>query len=69
MIYVKHLRGTPVIARLAALAPDVILVACFSLILAAELLQAPRLGCFNLHPSLLPGYRGPAPLFWQWRLG
>lgn len=69
VIYVKHLRGAPVIARLAALAPDVILVACFSLILPAELLQAPRLGCFNLHPSLLPGYRGPAPLFWQWRLG
>ena len=69
VIYVKHLRSAPAVAQLAALAPDVILVACFSLILPAALLQVPRLGCFNLHPSLLPGYRGPAPLFWQWRLG
>ena len=69
VIYVKHLRGALTAERLAALAPDVILVACFSFILPAALLQAPRLGCFNLHPSRLPGYRGPAPLFWQRRLG
>ncbi len=45
------------------------MVACFSFVLPPALLQAPRLGCYNLHPSLLPGYRGPAPLFWQRRLG
>ena len=69
VIYVKQLRSAAVMAQLAALAPDVILVACFSFVLPPALLQLPRLGCFNLHPSLLPGYRGPAPLFWQWRLG
>ena len=69
VIHVKHLHSASVLARLTAVAPDVILVACFSLILPPSLLQAPRLGCFNLHPSLLPGYRGPTPLFWQWRLG
>jgi methionyl-tRNA formyltransferase len=33
------------------------------------LLQLPPRGCLNLHPSLLPAYRGPAPLFWQFRQG
>ena len=44
--------------------PDVICVACFSKILPAPVLALPRLGCLNLHPSLLPAYRGPEPLFW-----
>jgi methionyl-tRNA formyltransferase len=33
------------------------------------LLQLPRFGCLNLHPSLLPAYRGPVPLFWMARRG
>lgn len=49
--------------------PDVALVACFSHRLEQEILKWPRHGCFNLHPSLLPRYRGPAPLFWQFRAG
>jgi methionyl-tRNA formyltransferase len=44
--------------------PDVICVACFSKILPAAVLALPRFGCLNLHPSLLPAYRGPEPLFW-----
>ena len=48
---------------------DVGIVSCFPHRLQADLLNVPRLGCYNLHPSLLPRYRGPAPLFWQFRQG
>ena len=48
--------------RLADLAPDVIAVAAYGLILPDEVLDAPRLGCLNVHPSLLPQYRGPSPV-------
>lgn len=48
---------------------DIILAACFPFRLPRELLTLPTYGCFNLHPSLLPAYRGPSPLFWQLRAG
>ena len=48
---------------------DVIVAACFPFRLPRWLLALPTHGCFNLHPSLLPAYRGPAPLFWQLRDG
>lgn len=51
--------------ELRQIAPDVAVVACFSQRIPAALLAVPRLGFLNLHPSLLPAYRGPAPLFWQ----
>jgi methionyl-tRNA formyltransferase len=67
--YVHRLNDAPTLDRLAAYRPDVILVACFPYVFPPALLQLPRLGCLNLHPSLLPAYRGPAPLFWQFRQG
>ena len=42
--------------------PDVIVVAAFGQILPAELLELPPLGCLNVHASLLPAYRGAAPI-------
>jgi methionyl-tRNA formyltransferase len=48
---------------------DVIVVAFFNQLLKPALLQVPPLGAVNLHPSLLPAYRGPAPLFWTFRDG
>jgi len=39
-------------------------VACFPHIFPPALLDLPCHGCLNLHPSLLPAYRGPEPLFW-----
>lgn len=45
----------------AALALDVAVVAAYGLILPPAILSAPRLGCINLHPSLLPRWRGAAP--------
>ena len=48
--------------RLLALAPDAVVVAAYGLILPAWLLQLPRLGCLNIHASLLPRWRGAAPI-------
>ena len=55
--------------HLRAYTLDVGIVSCYPHRLHDELLQLPRYGCYNLHPSLLPKYRGPAPLFWQFRQG
>ncbi len=44
--------------------PDLVVVAAFGQILPGEILERPRLGCLNVHPSLLPKYRGAAPLNW-----
>lgn len=49
-------------AALAALAPDVMLVAAYGLILPQAVLDIPRLGCLNIHASLLPRWRGAAPI-------
>jgi methionyl-tRNA formyltransferase len=43
---------------------DLIIVAAFSRILKAQLIEAPPLGCINVHPSALPRYRGPNPFYW-----
>jgi methionyl-tRNA formyltransferase len=50
------------LARLAALAPDVAVVVAFGQIFPPALLALPRHGCINLHASLLPKYRGAAPI-------
>jgi methionyl-tRNA formyltransferase len=51
-------------ASLRALEADVALVVAYGRILPAAVLQAPRLGCVNVHASLLPGLRGAAPIQW-----
>ena len=62
--------GSPAtVERLTLIAPDVILVSCFARKLPDNVVSIPRCGCFNLHPSLLPSFRGPAPVFWQLRAG
>lgn len=66
---VGSLADPQTLALLMDLQPDVIVVACFSHIFPLTLLQLPRYGCLNLHPSLLPAYRGPLPLFWMARQG
>lgn len=48
--------------RLAALKPDVIVVAAYGQILPDSILRLPRYGCLNIHPSLLPKYRGVSPV-------
>ncbi len=56
------LRQSDAVAELAALAPDVIVVAAYGQILPAEVLDIPPKGCLNVHASLLPKYRGAAPI-------
>ncbi len=58
----KSLRGADEIAALAALGADVGVVAAYGLILPQGVLDAPRYGCLNLHASLLPRWRGAAPI-------
>jgi methionyl-tRNA formyltransferase len=58
----ERLRSAEQRARLAASAPDVLVVAAYGLILPAEALALPRLGCLNIHASLLPRWRGAAPI-------
>lgn len=48
--------------KLRAYAPDVIVVVAYGMILPAELISIPRLGCINVHASLLPRHRGAAPI-------
>jgi methionyl-tRNA formyltransferase len=55
--------------RIAALAPDVIIVACFPWRIPRAIRTMPRFGCLNVHPSLLPDGRGPEPVFWAFRRG
>jgi methionyl-tRNA formyltransferase len=44
--------------------PDIILSAFYSQIFLREIIRVPRLGCINIHPSLLPQYRGTNPVYW-----
>lgn len=69
VLEVTRLRDPATIAALAAYEPDIICVACFSRRIPAKILRLPRLGCLNIHPSLLPNNRGPDPLFWTFRFG
>ena len=44
--------------------PDVICVVAYGKIIPKQILEIPKYGCVNVHPSLLPKYRGPAPIQW-----
>jgi methionyl-tRNA formyltransferase len=56
-------------ARLEAIAPDAIVVVAYGRIIPPWMLALPRLGCINLHASLLPKYRGAAPIQWAVAMG
>ncbi len=56
------LRAPAVLAQLRDLAPDIIIVAAYGLILPREVLAIPPRGCVNTHASLLPRHRGAAPI-------
>jgi methionyl-tRNA formyltransferase len=55
--------------QLEALAPDAIVVVAYGRLIPAWMLALPRLGCINLHASLLPKYRGAAPIQWAVAMG
>ncbi|MFP6745710.1 MAG: methionyl-tRNA formyltransferase [Alphaproteobacteria bacterium] len=58
----KTFKDDATLQGFAALGCDAAVVVAYGLILPAPVLRAPRLGCLNLHPSLLPRWRGPAPI-------
>jgi len=57
-------RDPQFLEQLRQLAPDLIVVAAYGQLLPAALLEIPRLGCLNVHTSLLPRWRGAAPIQW-----
>ena len=56
-------------AQLEAIAPEAIVVVAYGRIVPLWMLALPRLGCINLHGSLLPRYRGAAPIQWAVAMG
>jgi len=59
-----RIREPESIAAIRAMAPEVIVVAAYGQILPREILALPKYGCVNIHASLLPAYRGAAPINW-----
>lgn len=62
VIQPERLKGSKELDEIIALQPDLIVTAAFGQILPKELLESPPLGCINVHASLLPKYRGGAPI-------
>ena len=60
----KVRKNVEFIEEIKKLNPDVICVVAYGKILPKEILEIPRLGCINVHGSLLPKYRGAAPIQW-----
>lgn len=58
----SSLKPAEEVAQLQQLAPDVIIVTAYGLILRPEVLSIPKYGCINIHPSDLPRWRGAAPI-------
>ena len=57
-------RAEEFVKVLEGIAPDIIVVAAFGQIISKEILELPKYGCINVHASLLPKYRGAAPIQW-----
>jgi methionyl-tRNA formyltransferase len=64
MLQPLRARSPQFLAELTALAPDIIIVAAYGQILPPALIAMPPHGCINVHASLLPKYRGAAPVNW-----
>lgn len=60
----EKLRDGTALAQIQALAPELIVVAAYGRILPQNILDCPPKGCINVHSSLLPKYRGAAPINW-----
>ena len=63
-VHCAPLNEAAVQSMLRDFAPDLLVVANFGQIVREPLLSLPRCGAINLHPSLLPRYRGPVPYYW-----
>lgn len=61
----ENLKSDEVLSLMKGISPDVIVVAAYGRILPKFLLEIPKYGCINIHASLLPSYRGAAPIQWS----
>lgn len=61
----KKIKASEAVEELKKYEADLFVVAAFGQILSEEILTMPRLGCINIHASLLPKYRGAAPIQWS----
>jgi methionyl-tRNA formyltransferase len=68
-VAISNVSSRAAVKWLASLNLDLIVVAGFDQILKPQVFDLPRLGAINSHPSLLPRYAGPAPVFWTIRNG
>lgn len=57
-------KNPEIVDKIAEMEPDLIIVVAFGQILSQKLLDIPKFGCINVHGSLLPKYRGAAPIEW-----
>jgi methionyl-tRNA formyltransferase len=62
VVQIEKFKVAGTVEKLAALAPDLIVVAAFGMLLPPAVLSLPKSGCVNVHPSLLPRHRGPSPI-------
>ncbi len=60
----EKVRASDFLEIFRGLAPDMVVLVAFGQILPKEIIDGPPLGCLNVHPSLLPKYRGAAPINW-----
>lgn len=60
----ENINDGHVIQKIKELKPDLMILVAYGQILSKEVLDIPTLGCLNIHPSLLPKYRGSAPIQW-----
>lgn len=60
----ERIKHPDFVGTLKELAPEMIVVVAFGQLLSKEILTLPKYGCVNVHASLLPGYRGAAPIHW-----
>ena len=64
LIHTKNVNSQEMIQLLRQTKPDLIITACFDQLVGKAVLEIPRAAAINIHPGLLPDYRGPAPNFW-----
>jgi methionyl-tRNA formyltransferase len=69
IVYIKRLDDLESYSQISKYQPHFIWVACFPYILPEKIWRLAKIASINLHPSLLPKYRGPNPVFWQLKHG
>jgi len=69
VIYVNNINDPQLFEQLKACITDLFVVACFPYLIPQAIYELPKLTSVNIHPSLLPAFRGPSPIFWQLKAG